>query len=214
MAGHAGQGRRSAIAAVDRGDHAHRQALRLPAPDPARCAAPRRPAPARACGPPRRLWQDRGRTRAARRASRCRRRRSCRAARDRKYRPPRGCRAAWSRSARPPRRRSRRSRSRKAAASRCMQRGDALDRGQHAQHAVVLAGIAHRVEMRAQHQARQPRDARPRSARRIAHRVERVAMPASRIQPSTSALACACWGDRNTRVSPPASSDSRPSAAQ
>ncbi len=45
---------------------------------------------------------------------------------------------------------------RQAPAAR-MQIGDAFDRRDDTEHPVVLAGIAHRVEMRAQHQAGSPR---------------------------------------------------------
>ena len=38
-----------------------------------------------------------------------------------------------------------------------MQRGDTFNRRHHAQHAVETAGVAHRIEMRAQNQAGQTR---------------------------------------------------------
>ncbi len=42
------------------------------------------------------------------------------------------------------------------ALARSRQRGDAFDAGNHAEHAVVAAGVAHGVEVGAEHQARQP----------------------------------------------------------
>ena len=96
----------------------------------------------------------------------------------------RGCRAASCRSARPPRRRSRPPRSRaagacRAACSACTH-SIAVD---DAQHAVVLAGIAHRVEVRAEHEAGQAGPVALVAADDVADRIEarghaRLAHPA------------------------------------
>src|SRR5260221_578001 len=63
------------------------------------------------------------------------------------------------------------------------ERGDALDRGDHAEHAVIAAGIAHGVEVRAEHQAGQAGEAAFIASDQIADRVEpggeaRLAHPA------------------------------------
>ena len=104
-------------------------------------------------------------------------------------------------------------RERQARAAR-VQRVDAIDRGHDAQHAVVLAGIAHGVEVRAQHQARRARRRAFVAADHVADRVEPALIPASRIQASTSSFAARCSCDRNTRVSAPGSSLQRASASQ
>ncbi len=62
-------------------------------------------------------------------------------------------------------------RERKARAA-LVQRMDTIDRGHHAQHAVVLAGIAHGVEVRAQHQARRAGSVAFIAADHVADRVE------------------------------------------
>ena len=144
--------------AVDRGDHADRQVPRLRAPGPARCAAPRRRAP-RGAGARRSAMASgsRPKRRSASRSVTPLRVEPRRAAPARTCRRPRGCRAASSRSARPPRRRSPPPRSRTAGACRARSaRATHSIADDHAEHAVVLAGVAHGVEMRAEHQARQP----------------------------------------------------------
>ena len=92
---------------------------------------------------------------------------------DRTCRRRRGCRAASSRSARLPRRRSpTTSTANGSRVPRAFSACDAFDRGDDAQHAVVLAGVAHGVEMRAQHQARRAGRLRLVAADAIADRIE------------------------------------------
>ena len=75
-----------------------------------------------------------------------------------------------------------------------MQRRDRLDRGDHAEIAVVVAGVADRVDVRAEQQRRQRRAAGPRSGRRRwPPRRPRPVIPASSIQPRTMRMA-ACMG--------------------
>ena len=114
-----------------------------------------------------------------------------------------------SRSARPPRRRTRPPRAR-TAASRPAALGD-RDRGQHAQRAVVAAGVDHRVEVRAEHQRSGPSPRRP---IRLPAASSRTARPASRIQPPTSSYASRIAGVAKRRTRRSGSSLMAPSASQ
>jgi hypothetical protein len=96
-----------------------------------------------------------------------------------------------------------------------VERSDAFDRAQHAEHAVVLAGVAHGVEVRPQHEARQPRPRAFVAANAIAHGVDVRGHPGRRASMQAPvAFASRCCEERNTRVSPPSCSDRRPNASQ
>src|SRR5213075_2699232 len=84
------------------------------------------------------------------------------------------------------------------------QGGDTLDGGDDAQHAVVAAGVAHGIQVRAEHEARQAGARAFIASGDIADRIER----------STSSAAARYSRDRKTRVSPPASSEWRASESQ
>ncbi len=63
------------------------------------------------------------------------------------------------------------------ARGRGVQRAHAFDRGDHTQHAVVLARVAHRIQMRPQHQARKARALAFVAAHAVAYGVEPCVHP-------------------------------------
>ncbi len=187
--------------AVDGGDATDRQRRRAPAPAPARCAAPRKPAAPRGRAARRRdLRSDPAQRRAAHPPSRRPRGPSHPAPRGPAFRQSRDCRAALNQSARPPHRQSRRSPGQRATARR---RSGGRTRSRSPRPACRRTG-RHRARCPGASRASGPAGRGALPSRRpvmLPMASTRARMPASRIQASHQLIGLAMLRGQDTPVS-------------